>query len=176
MLIKSADGYGEAEFSDCGTYRYVLRRRNPIPLRWVRSILFVMLNPSTADEVKNDPTIRRCIYFAGRLGGSELTIVNLFALRSTDPKKLLTHPEPVGPLNDAAIEREIDKAAVIVLAWGAHKAAKQRGKQLLESIDYQTMFRVQCLGTSRDGSPRHPLYIKKDQPFLSGDLCGISKG
>jgi len=174
-IVKSADGYGEAEFSDCGTYRYALRRRNPIPIRWVRPILFIMLNPSTADAEKNDPTIRRCIYFAGRLGGSELTVVNLFALRSTDPKKLLTHPEPIGPLNDEAIKREMDKASVIVLAWGANKAAKKRGMELLESIDHQTMFRVQCLGTNRDGSPRHPLYVKKVQPLLSGDLCGISK-
>jgi hypothetical protein len=153
-----------AEFSDCRTYRYTLRRRLDTNLRWVRPALFVMLNPSTADEFVNDPTISRCISFAQREGCSELTVVNLFALRATDPRELAKHAEPIGALNDLMIAKEINKhlklSGLIVAAWGAHPLAQARGE------DVKKMANFQCLGTTKNGSPRHPLYVKGEQPFV----------
>jgi hypothetical protein len=170
VTLFSADGTGSAEFSPCGQYRYVLKRRNPIPLRWVRPILFIMLNPSTADQDKTDPTVRRCIFYAGRCGGTELTVVNLFALRSTDPKNLLTHPKPVGPFNDEKIEKEIDRASKIILAWGSHRLGKVRGKELLEKFGRKMKGKTFCLARTKDGQPRHPLYLRNDLPLIEVEL------
>jgi len=142
----NAKDHGMAEFSECKTYRYILYRNNPTPLRWVRPILFIMLNPSTADAFKLDPTVRRCVNFTKKWGGTTLTVVNLFALRSTDPKKLLTHPDPIGPLNDAFIEDEIRKHqyGIIVAAWGAHPSAQERGSELLKKFGP-----FKCLGETK---------------------------
>jgi hypothetical protein len=122
-----------------------------------------MLNPSTADEVQDDPTIRRCISFAKREGYTYMTVVNLFALRATNPKELLSHPDPVGPLNDQRIKEMIDehKNGAVVAAWGAHPFAKKRAEEVKKKFGP-----FLCLGTSKNGSPRHPLYLKLDQPFL----------
>lgn len=124
-----------------------------------------MLNPSTADAFNDDPTIRRCISFAEREGCTDLTVVNLFALRSTDPKKLIKHPDPVGPLNNQRIKEMIERHksfGVIVAAWGANKFAQERGElvKLFWSPD------ILCLGKNKDGSPKHPLYVKNDAPLI----------
>ena len=152
-----------AELSPCGTYRYTLRRR------WVegRRALWVMLNPSTADARADDPTIRRCIAFSRREGCGELAVLNLFALRATDPAELLVHPDPTVPHNDHWFEllgREAwDEGDLIIVAWGAHRAvgsdsgvwvARRLGRPLW------------CLGTTKDGAPRHPLYVRRDQPLV----------
>lgn len=153
-----------AEFSECGTYRYVLTRQLSTPLRWVRPALFIMLNPSTADAVNNDPTIRRCISFAEREACTTLTVVNLFALRATDPKELKKHADPVGPLNDKFIEAQITKhrmGGIIVAAWGAHPMAKERADWFFRNYSG-----IKCLGTTNNGSPRHPLYVKSQQQFV----------
>ena len=93
-----------AIISPCGRYRYVLKRNLPQAIRWVKPCLFVMLNPSVADAELDDPTIRRCIGFAKREGCTELTVVNLFAYRSTDPEGLLIQTrDPIGDMNDAYI-------------------------------------------------------------------------
>lgn len=148
----------EATISECGQYRYVLKRRIPSILRWVRPMLFVMLNPSTADAVQDDPTIRRCLGFATREGCTELTVVNLFALRSADPKKLLTHPDPIGPENDKHIQEQImrHRNGFMIAAWGAHPFAKKRAEQV------KAMGNFHCLGKTKNGDPRHPLYVKGD--------------
>src|SRR5690606_18576726 len=94
---------GTARFSPCGQYRYLLTRPIPAPF-WkpdAGEAVFVMLNPSTADASEDDPTIRRCIGFAKEWGCTGLTVANLYALRSTDPKGLWKHRDPVGPENDA---------------------------------------------------------------------------
>lgn len=152
-----------AEISECGTYRYVLKRKIPSILRWVRPVLFIMLNPSTADAVKNDPTIRRCIFFAEREGCTELTVVNLFALRATNPKELLSHPDPIGPLNDQRIKEEIEKhkLGLVVAAWGAHPFAKQIAKEVKEKFGP-----FLCFGTTKGGYPKHPLYLRSDEPLM----------
>lgn len=152
-----------AEISDCGTYRYVLKRRIPSLVRWHHPALFIMLNPSTADAEKNDPTIRRCLSFASLNGCTELTVVNLFALRATNPLELMDHGDPVGPFNDQRIAEMIEdhQMGIIVAAWGAHPFAKKRAQYIKERFGPFV-----CLGTTKDGSPRHPLYIKKDQKLL----------
>jgi hypothetical protein len=149
---------GEAEFSHCGNYRYLLTRT--LPKKTGKSALFVMLNPSTANEFKNDPTIARCVKFAEREGCDNLTIVNIFALRSTDPKVLKSHPDPIGPLNRDIVAREImkvySKEGLAVLAWGANFLAEPFNRQFTGSG-------LWCLGKNRNGSPKHPLYVKSDK-------------
>lgn len=153
----------KAEISECGTYRYVLRRDIGQPSRWVKPCLFIMLNPSTADEVQDDPTIRRCIGFAEREGCTSLTVVNLFALRATDPRELKKHADPIGPLNDQRIEEMIDEHSlgIVVAAWGAHPMAKKRGMNVRAKFGP-----FKCLGITKDGQPKHPLYLKADERLV----------
>lgn len=152
-----------AEISECGTYRYTLHRQLKQGIRWVKPALFIMLNPSTADAVQDDPTIRRCIGFAEREGCTSLTVVNLFALRATDPRELSKHADPVGPLNDQRIEEMIDEHSlgIVVAAWGSHPMARKRGKDVVAKFGP-----FKCLGITKGGSPKHPLYIKADQPLV----------
>lgn len=153
-----------AEFSECGRYRYTLHRR------WdgEEQVCWVMLNPSTADEVEDDPTIRRCIRFSQRWGYGGLVIVNLFAWRATKPqviKSLLTNvteaPSPTGPRNLRAIRGAIDHCAVVVAAWGVSLQpwSTERGRWV--RMECEALGKaLKCLGRTRDGSPRHPLYVK----------------
>lgn len=148
-----------AEFSECGLYRYTLTRTLP-RARWAKPVLFIMLNPSTADATKDDPTIRRCISFADEHECTKLVVVNLFALRSTDPKALKDHHNPIGPLNDEKISQMVFRTradnGIIVAAWGAHTFAKERADQVTEKIGH-----LYCLGRTKSGAPRHPLYVPR---------------
>lgn len=155
-----------ATFSPCKTFRYTLSRR------WSEGKLvaaFVMLNPSTADASIDDPTIRRCMSFARSWGYHGIEVVNLFALRSPNPQDLIDSAEagvdPIGSKNDAAIDSTCSRCAKVVAAWGAHPFAVNRAKAVL-TIKGLGMF-VECLGTTKDGSPRHPLYVKADQPLIA---------
>ena len=145
-----------AVVSDCGKYRYRLTRR------WSDgpTLTFVMLNPSTADADFDDPTIRRCVNFAKREGCGGLLVVNLFAFRATDPKNLPTGEDRFGPLNhqymDAAI-RVTD--GPVIAAWGLGGA--DAGAAVIERYGDA----MSCLGKTKDGHPRHPLYVKKDAPL-----------
>jgi hypothetical protein len=136
-----------------GPYRYLLSRR------WGPGApaLFVMLNPSTADDTSDDPTIRRCIGFARRWGAPAVEVVNLYALRATRPRDLFAHAAPVGPDNDAAIADAAARAAAIVVAWGAHGARDAARVRCV--VGLLGARRLACLGTSRGGEPRHPLYL-----------------
>lgn len=165
MSEYAKEHYSAAILSTCGTYRYTLHRQIPSVLRWVRPCLFVMLNPSTADATKDDPTIRRCVGFAKREGCTGLTVVNLFALRATDPAALMLSDNPVGPDNDRHLREQIDahRIGIIVAAWGSHQLA-QRNRGWLKSLLIERG--AQCLGMTKDGSPRHPLYVKADQPLV----------
>jgi len=153
-----------AALSTCGLYRYELTRRVPQVLRWIRPWLFIMLNPSTADALKDDPTIRRCIGFVERNGGTHLTVVNLFAFRSPSPRDLLTAADPVGPGNDWVIQDMVQRhqLGVIVVAWGAFQKARTRVQQVAPLLQG----RAQCLGVNKDGSPKHPLYIENEQALI----------
>ena len=149
-----------AVISQCGTYRYRLDRYLPEP--WQRPpLVFVMLNPSTADATKDDPTIRRCMGFARRELAAGIVVVNLYALRSTDPAAIKTRLEPVGYENDEWIARAAkESGGELIAAWGAN-AEPWRVKQVMAmpGINWR------CLGVTKNGSPRHPLYVRADQPL-----------
>jgi len=142
-----------AAFSRCGRYRYALWRR------WGEGdeVLFVMLNPSTADAERDDPTIRRCIGLARAWGFSGVRVANLFAWRATDPRDLRRADAPVGPANDRWLRRLQADAALTVAAWGVHGRWQGRDRALLRRLGD-----LQVLGLTREGLPRHPLYVRND--------------
>ena len=148
---------------DGGKYRYTLTRQfenGSAPKR----VLFCALNPSTATATQDDPTVRRMIHFAKRLGASEMRLVNLYALRSTEPSKLWRVRDPVGPDNDLYISRQALLADVIIAAWGAATLAQRRADAVLAIL--RRHGDVYRLGpTSLLGHPRHPLYLRADTPL-----------
>ena len=150
-----------AEISDDGIYRYRLDRR------WgqgLAGVLWVMLNPSTADAAVDDPTIRRCVSFADRWGFDRTTIVNLYAYRATSPAVLLDVSDPVGPENANVIREVIGRhVGPIVFAWGAsvEKIAYKRGR-LNPAFWCHDDQRPMALGYTKTGHPRHPLYVPAD--------------
>ncbi|MDF1565284.1 MAG: DUF1643 domain-containing protein [Deltaproteobacteria bacterium] len=165
--------HGGAVFSESETYRYVLWRDIGTPLFTfdvVQSIAFLGLNPSTADQNVNDPTITRCERRARSLDYERFYMVNLFGLRSTDPKALYTEPDPIGPGNDEALAKIISVADTVVLAWGVHGELRGRAREVLRMIP--TNKRV-CLGVTKDGHPRHPLYISNETQLeiYARDYC-----
>nr|WSZ21194.1 DUF1643 domain-containing protein [Streptomyces canus] len=139
-------------------YRYLLTRI------WDTSrppVVFLMLNPSTADALEDDPTIRRCTGFARRHGAGGLVVVNLFGLRSTDPRALRHHPDPVGPLNDAFIRQATSGASLVVAAWGAAGVEHGRSASVSKALAVRGVA-LRCLGMTSTGQPRHPLYLPGD--------------
>lgn len=151
-----------AKFSPCRLYRYSLWR---VWKSDVRRMVFLLLNPSTADETKDDPTIRRCITRAinGGFGGVE--IINLFAWRSTYPMNLYQVPDPIGPENNASILGASRQAGVLVCGWGKHGALHGRDKQVLELLRASRVA-PHALKLNAGGSPQHPLYLSYDlMPF-----------
>lgn len=144
-----------AVYSDCERFRYSLTRVwDPAGAR----VTFVMLNPSTATEVQNDPTVERCERRARAMGHGAFQVVNIFAYRATDPKDMRRAPDPVGPSNDTAILAGAEWAGRVICAWGTHGAHLQRG------LAVQAMLRaagvtLHHLGLTKDGAPKHPLYI-----------------
>ncbi len=152
---------GTAWFSPDGQYRYRLDRR------WsdAAPLLIVMLNPSTADAFVNDPTIVRCVRYARRWGAGGLTVLNLFALRSTDPRALRQHADPIGPANDLAIADALDTVTeyACVAAWGSHGNLHGRGRAVARMLrEHRGASGVYCLATTKDGHPGHPLYLRSD--------------
>jgi hypothetical protein len=146
----------DAVLSDCGRYRYLLRRT------WDYGkprLLYVMLNPSTADAEIDDATIRSCIRLAKGIGYGSFEVVNLFALRATDPAELAKAVDPVGPNNDITIEAAIGRCDVAICAWGAHPMAVSRSRTV-RSLLRRRRPAVFSLGTTKSGAPKHPLYIK----------------
>ena len=147
----------DAVISDCGGYRYLLTRtwNDAAP-----AVLFVMLNPSTADATVDDATIRRCVGFARAWGCGELRVLNLFAWRATDPRDLRLAADPVGPQNDHMLAAEAWKASqapggITVCAWGAGGGFRDRDRAVLGILRHA---RPQCLRATADGLPSHPLY------------------
>lgn len=158
MITRShtrGDAPSTAVYSPCEAYRYTLTRTwDPVG----RRVLFVMLNPSTATEVQNDPTVERCERRARALGYGAFRVCNIFAYRATDPKVMRAQADPVGPGNDAAIVDFADWADTIVCAWGTHGAHRDRGAAV-EALLRATGKPLCHLGLSKDGHPKHPLYI-----------------
>lgn len=147
----------DAYLSGCGKYRYELTRVWE-PMRPGGNVLWVMLNPSTADASIDDPTIRRCVGFSRAWGYGSLTVVNLFALRATNPGELYHHGEPVGPENDEVIGLCAEAAELVIVAWGNHGFHRGRDTAVLRLLDYVGR-PVQCLGLTKFDRPRHPLYV-----------------
>src|SRR5208282_1252216 len=154
----------ETQFSPDRVYRYTLWRDWPMLDGLERQgfgrdrayAMFIGLNPSTADETKDDPTIRRCIRFAKDWGYGALCMTNLFAFRATDPKVMEAAKDPVGPDNDVWLVKESLKAGVVIAAWGTRSG--NRGKDVFQLLERD----VYCLGKTKEGHPRHPLYVRAD--------------
>lgn len=148
-----------ATISPCGRYRYSLKRQWG-PLDADGPVVWIMLNPSTADADTDDPTIRACREFSRRWGKSALEVVNLFALRSPKPSALAIDHDPVGPDNDLWIDTAIRRASLVVAAWGAHGTLLGRHWDV-KRIIASTGCRARCLGLTKAGQPRHPLYVRR---------------
>ena len=118
--------------------------------------MFVGLNPSTADEIKDDPTIRRCVAFAKAWGYAGLCMANLFAFRATNPRDMMVAADPVGPENDAHLGMLGQRAGVIVAAWGVNGTHKRRAAQVRKLLPA-----LHCLAITKGGHPSHPLYLPK---------------
>jgi len=153
------EAQSSAVFSDCGIYRYLLTRVwDPAG----KKALFIMLNPSTADEVKNDPTVERCERRSRTLGFGAFRVTNIFGFRATDPKVMRAAADPVGPGNDEAIRESLDWADQVICAWGTHGAHMERGaavQELLQTAGASPFH----LGLTKAGHPKHPLYIAYTQ-------------
>ena len=152
-----------AVLSNDGLYRYVLTRT------WqpeVHRLWFIMLNPSTADATVDDPTIRRCMGFARRFGYGGVGVVNLYAYRATKPADLWKAADPVGPENDSTIGAMLVERSYFdvptVAAWGAN-AKPERVAQVLAMPGAH---RLMCLGLTKAGQPRHPLYLRSDAALI----------
>ena len=135
-------------------WRYQLRRVwDPLsPL-----VAFVGLNPSTADETHDDPTVRRCIGFARRWGYGGLIMTNAFGFRATDPRDMLVAADPVGPDNDRHLRAVAAEAPLVVAAWGARGAFQGRSAQVAGMLG-----ELWALALTKRGEPRHPLYVRGD--------------
>lgn len=164
----SSDLFGartSAVMSSDGVYRYELRRTWDVglpPLWWI------MLNPSTADALTDDPTIGRCRALAKREHAGGIIVVNLFALRATDPAELRRHPDPVGPDADRFYPGHDVR---VVAAWGAHGSLHGRDRHVTRLLTERGV-RLRCLGTTKTGAPRHPLYVPGDSPLEPWRMSG----
>jgi hypothetical protein len=150
-----------AAFDGSGRYRYTLWRA------WSSyhpRIVFVLLNPSTADEERNDPTIRRCIGFARAWEFGSVEVVNLFAYRTTDYKELFKVGDPIGKENNYYLIQAVERCSTVVVGWGTWGTLLARDRQVLSLIAGRKD--VHCLGITKNGQPRHPLYLKGDTSLV----------
>lgn len=155
----TANATSWAEFSECGAYRYSLTRI------WEADqpkLMYVMLNPSKADEKSNDPTVERCERRARALGYGAFRVTNIFAFRATDPMDLKRAKAPVGPQNDAALREGTAWADAIIAAWGTHGSHRDQGLAVARILA-DTNTPLFHLGLTKAGHPRHPLYISYTQ-------------
>jgi len=154
----------EATLSECRRYRYTLLRRwGPKP----SGVTWVMCNPSTADAEIDDPTIRRVMAFTQRLGYDAALVVNLFAYRATDPDELFDVEDPCGQENGKYVGWACRQSELIVVAWGAiPKGLRALAKAFVELVRDEKGLNLKCLGTTKDGQPRHPLYLRSDAPLI----------
>lgn len=163
------------EFDPTRRYRYTLWREwalprglpygrigengfEPLPLKPASAFVqFIGLNPSTADETQDDPTIRRCVAYAKAWGYGAMCMTNLFAYRATDPKEMMAHPQPVGRDNLAWLKAVADEAMLVIAAWGTNGNWMYRANSVLGSIKRP----IHCLRVTAGGFPQHPLYLPK---------------
>ena len=153
----------DAVISDCKQYRYLLRRT----WDWDRMrALFIMLNPSTADAEIDDATIKSCTRLCRAWGYGSFEVVNLFGWRATDPNALSEADEPVGPDNDAIAVAAVNRCDIAICAWGAHPMAGDRASVMKQLIVGRRPVAF-CLGKTKAGAPKHPLYIKTGTPLVA---------
>ncbi len=146
----------DAVISECGRYRYLLRRT------WDHSkprALFIMLNPSTADAEVDDATIRSCIRLSTAWGYGSFEVINLFGLRATDPDELEGATDPIGPKNADVGDAAINRCDIVICAWGGHPMADRRARDMVAWVRGWKPA-AYCVGTTKHGAPKHPLYIK----------------
>lgn len=150
--LKLGDG---AALSPCWRYRYLLWRI------WDQSLpiwSFGMLNPSTADHLRDDPTISRCVNRAKRAGAGGLVVWNLFAWRDTQPAAMMAASDPIGPRNDVAIRVAVANSDLNIAAWGAHGSHLNRDEAVMAMLSAEGIA-LSALAFTADGQPRHPLYL-----------------
>ena len=152
----------ECHFSPDRKHRYTLLHRIN-PLFGKKLILWIGLNPSTADEQKLDPTLTRIRSFSEREGFDGFLMTNIFGFRATDPKEMIRTPDPIGPENDQALLAAAERCDKVVAAWGAHGVHQDRAIAVAKLLASHKLW---CLGTTKAGFPRHPLYVKGDQPLV----------
>ncbi len=156
----------DAILSQRRIYRYALFREWSIDDGFA---LFIGLNPSIADEQKDDPTIRRCIQFAKNWGYGGVWMVNLFAYRSTDPQVLFSVDDPIGPDNDWHLNLGGREAQCVIAAWGTKGNFKGRDQKVMKMLNGAGV-KVECLGITKEGFPRHPLYLSYDTDLVPYNL------
>ncbi|PIV74493.1 MAG: hypothetical protein COW55_09065 [Rhodobacteraceae bacterium CG17_big_fil_post_rev_8_21_14_2_50_65_11] len=157
---RQGDTESEAVYSGCELYRYALTRI------WdadAPHVLFIMLNPSKATEIQNDPTVERCERRARRLGFGALRVMNIFAWRETDPKRLRAAAHPIGPDNDRLLLDALPWVDCVIAGWGVHGAHRNRGPQVAAMLRGAGAT-LHHLGLSKAGHPRHPLYVAHTTP------------
>lgn len=154
-IVKKERGY--AVFSFDKKYRYILGRK------WSNKgkCLFILLNPSTADAFKLDPTITRAYNLSKKLGLGELIILNIFAIRGSNPEIIKKVSDPIGPLNNYYIKKYVKKSDLIILGWGNHGKINNRSKEIIDIIK-KVKKEIYVLDINKNGEPKHPLYIKSD--------------
>ncbi len=149
----------EAIIDETEHYRYRLSRNWNMWGVINSQVCWIMLNPSTADAKQDDPTIRRCMNFSTLWGHDSMVVVNLYAHRATNPKFLLDAKDPIGPENANYIYESIADSDLVIAAWGAFKLGVPEDiKFVLKRAD-----ELFCLGTTKAGHPKHPLYVKASQ-------------
>ena len=171
------DGAAVCVWSPCRRYRYWLRR----DLRDLHTkrgpAVFVLHNPSTADEYRDDATVARCVRYARAWGCCSLIVVNRYAIRGTDPAVVIKEQDPVGPLNDTAIsfaaKNAADNGGIVIAAWGSfggkpvHTAAMRARAGRVAQLVADAGATIHALALTADGQPRHPLYLRSNlEPFV----------
>lgn len=160
----------DAEISACGQYRYSLTRRfSPGD----RTVVFVGLNPSTADARVDDATIRKCVGFVRRWGADRLVMANVCAWRSRHPKEMQRADDPVGPENEGRLRDLVASAEIVVAAWGQNKLPFRAQRLARWVLGLPNAY---CLGTNADGTPRHPLFVPYDTPLQAAVVDGGAQG
>lgn len=167
----------EAGFSTDKVYRYVLMRTKEDSLNLFetvedaekqgKTINFLMLNPSTADDTKDDPTVAKCMKWAWNWGYDQLVVTNIFAFRATDPAELYQTPKnPIGDGNDYFLQIVAAQSKTVVCAWGTHGKYMDRGNYVLEKVLKPLKIDLFFLGLTKDGQPKHPLYLRNNTQLI----------
>lgn len=180
MIIKHYDTLLQqsvAHYSDCEKFRYLLRRDWDISKP---AICFLMLNPSTATEIDNDPTIERCQRRAMTMNYGSMLIVNLFPFRMTDSRLLHTAADLIGDIDLAnqSIIDAVKESEITVCGWGSHVFALARAKSVISILGEEHLSRIMCLDINQDGNPKHPLYVAYKQvpvPYVCGPIASQSE-